>query len=251
MPSHTNILLGTTPLYHGIHDNLNFIVREDCLTLAEHLKANGYDTAAFVGAYPLDSRFGLAQGFDTYDDEYPHSHDKALTAFEKRSVDVIERTLEGIQNLGSPWFVWLHCYDPHLPYDPPGAGLKNSLRRGSGVYRFCFEQAFREKDQNLIQKSSESFKKAIEIDLDYPYPYFGLGKIYRQVGNLDGAIYCWKKATELLPDFDMALYNLGVAYLEKGDKVKALDCFLELKKKFFHKYTEKMRMKINELLTPA
>jgi arylsulfatase A-like enzyme len=71
LPSHANILLGTTPNHHGVHENLNFIVNEDLLTLAEHLKNNGYSTGAFVGAYPLDSRFGLSQGFDSYWKEKP------------------------------------------------------------------------------------------------------------------------------------------------------------------------------------
>jgi tetratricopeptide (TPR) repeat protein len=621
LPSHTNIFLGVTPLYHGIHDNLNFIVNEHFLTLAEHLSANGYDTAAFVGAYPLDSRFGLAQGFDIYDDEYPHSHDQALTALERRAEDVIDRTLEGMKNLNSPWFVWIHCYDPHLPYDPPepyksrfeknpydgevayvdfvmgrllryleerelfdetfivftgdhgeslgehgemshgffaynttiwiplilnipgveskeikqyvshvdifpticdvvgiekpsylqgisllsvlngkslsdrplyfesmypyyshgwaplmglirghekfiespipelydlekdfdeqknlatqknldgfqkhleriiieqssaesvrskekldpdalkklkslgyvssskdaenksfgpendvkillsfhnqthqamilhgkgksreaeqmlsgiimqrkdigiayirlgilymdvgktGEALKilrqglsqvpwdydvylsyikalrqarmfdqiiedfhegsyteisfdpeiwnilgfayameKSWDKAAEAYEYALslddryaetnynlgevylELAFREKNQNFIQKSLERFKKAIEIDQNYPYPYFGLGKIYRQVGDLNGAINSWKKATELQPDFDMALYNLGKAYLDKDDKVRAIECFLELKRTSFHKYTEEMKKRIDELI---
>lgn len=119
LPSHANILLGVSPLYHGVHDNLRFIVRQDFLTLAEHLKANGYSTEAFVGAYPLDSRFGLNQGFDAYDDDYPRDHDQQLTALERRAEPVIDKALEGIESLKSPWFVWIHCYDPHLPYEPP------------------------------------------------------------------------------------------------------------------------------------
>jgi arylsulfatase A-like enzyme/Flp pilus assembly protein TadD len=119
LPSHANILLGVSPLYHGVHDNLRFIVRKDFLSLAEHLKDNGYATAAFVGAYPLDSRFGLDQGFDTYDDYYPHDHNQQLTLLERRAEDVIEKALEGLKSLKSPWFVWIHCYDPHLPYKPP------------------------------------------------------------------------------------------------------------------------------------
>lgn len=119
LPSHTNILLGVSPLYHGVHDNLHFVVREDFLSLAEHLKANGYATAAFVGAYPLDSRFGLAQGFDTYDDDYPRQYDQNLAALERRADEVVDSALEGMKRLDSPWFVWIHCYDPHLPYEPP------------------------------------------------------------------------------------------------------------------------------------
>ena len=67
LPSHANILLGVTPPSHGVHDNSKFKVREDFLTLAEYLKDKGYSTGAFIGAFPLDSRFGLNQGFDVYD----------------------------------------------------------------------------------------------------------------------------------------------------------------------------------------
>lgn len=621
LPSHTNILLGGSPLFHGVHDNLNFVVREDSLTLAEHLKGNGYDTAAYVGAYPLDSRFGLAQGFDIYNDEYPRCHDRELAALERRAEDVIDRMLEGMKSLSPPWFVWIHCYDPHLPYDPPepfrsrfekspydgevayvdfalgrllkylekrnlfdeaiimftgdhgeslgehgemshgffaynstlwiplivcvpGAGgkavdqqvshldifpticdalgikkppflqgdsllpmlngkrlsdrfiyfesmypyyshgwaplagfiqgndkfiespipefydlkedfceqrnlatqkkldgyrkqleniitvlssvesgrsgrkldhealenlkslgyvssrsrvkkenfgpeddvkillplhnqtykamilhkegrtgeaieiLRNVLEKGKTLgiayirlsllymdqgktdaaleilrqglanvpydydlflnyiktlrharmfeevienfheesYREIridpeiwnivgfayaqkkewdkaveayeralslddkymeahfnlgeayFEQAVKNRDQRLLQKASESFKKAIEVDKSYSYPYFGLGKIYRLSGNLDSAMSCWRKALECQPDFDLAIYSIGLAYLDKGDKAKALDFFLELKKRFFRNYKEEMIKKIDDLI---
>ncbi len=119
LPSHANILLGVSPLYHGVHDNLHFVVREDHLSLAEHLKANGYATAAFVGAYPLDPRFGLDQGFDIYDADYPHDYESSLPSQERRAEEVVNSALAVIKTLNSPWFVWIHCYDPHLPYDPP------------------------------------------------------------------------------------------------------------------------------------
>ncbi len=83
LPSHANILLGTTPLYHGVHDNSHFIVRKEFLTLAEHLKTEGYATGAFVGAFPLDSRFGLKQGFDVYDDNYGYKSLQEFSYVEK------------------------------------------------------------------------------------------------------------------------------------------------------------------------
>ncbi len=119
LPSHTNILLGTTPLYHGVHENLNFIVSEELLTLAEHLKNHGYSTGAFVGAYPLDSRFGLSQGFDTYDDEYARLHYVNPASLERRAEAVVESALEWLEQQDSPWFLWIHCWDPHVPYEPP------------------------------------------------------------------------------------------------------------------------------------
>jgi len=120
LASHTNILLGMTPLYHGVHDNLNFKVREEYMTLAEHLKQNGYATGAFVGAFPLDSRFGLSQGFDTYDDGdfWSTSSGKAVSA-ERPAGVVVDKALEWLNECSSPWFIWVHCFDPHDPYEPP------------------------------------------------------------------------------------------------------------------------------------
>jgi arylsulfatase A-like enzyme/Tfp pilus assembly protein PilF len=119
LPSHTNILLGLTPLIHGVHDNNNFIVREEFLTLAEHLKNYGYSTGAFVGAYVLDSRFGLCQGFDFYDDNYERSHRRKISTLERKAEDVVDHCLDWLRVQRSPWFIWIHCYDPHDPYDPP------------------------------------------------------------------------------------------------------------------------------------
>lgn len=119
LPSHANILLGTTPLYHGVHENSNFIVREEFLTLAEHLKSYGYKTGAFVGAFPLDSRFGLTQGFDVYDDDYESNKYQSNSFVERKAERVVDNALEWLKVQESTWFLWIHCFDPHDPYEPP------------------------------------------------------------------------------------------------------------------------------------
>lgn len=119
LPSHTNILLGTLPIYHGVHDNSTFIVKEKFLTLAEHLRNSGYSTGAFVGAYPLDSRFGLTQGFNIYDDEYGNQHSQKLTYVERDAGKVVDNALSWLKSQKEPWFLWIHCFDPHYPYEPP------------------------------------------------------------------------------------------------------------------------------------
>lgn len=119
LPSHTNILLGATPVYHGVHDNQNFIVRDDFLTLAEHLKANGYATGAFVGAFPLDSRFGLTQGFDVYDDNYGSKNYEEFSYVERPAEVVVQKAMEWLGQKKEPWFLWVHCFDPHQQYNPP------------------------------------------------------------------------------------------------------------------------------------
>jgi arylsulfatase A-like enzyme/Tfp pilus assembly protein PilF len=119
LPSHTNILLGTTPLRHGVHDNSNFIVRPGSLTLANHLKSAGYSTAAFIGAFPLDSRFGLTQGFDVYDDNYGNLGAQEFSYVERRAEAVVHSALKWLEQRDGPWFLWIHCFDPHQKYDPP------------------------------------------------------------------------------------------------------------------------------------
>ena len=69
LPAHTTLLTGHYPPTHGVRDNGTFVVPADELTLAEVLQAQGYDTSAFVGSFPLAARFGLNQGFITYDDQ--------------------------------------------------------------------------------------------------------------------------------------------------------------------------------------
>jgi arylsulfatase A-like enzyme/Flp pilus assembly protein TadD len=119
LPSHTNIILGVTPNYHGVHDNSNFRVGPDQLTVGAHLKTYGYATAAVVGAFPLDSRFGLTRGFDLYDDNYGALGSQEFSFVERKAEAVVETALGWLEGRRNPWFLWIHCFDPHQKYDPP------------------------------------------------------------------------------------------------------------------------------------
>ena len=70
LPSHASILTGTHPLFHGVRDNGGFLVPQELVTMAEFFKDEGHQTAAFVAAYVLDSKWGLNQGFDYYFDNF-------------------------------------------------------------------------------------------------------------------------------------------------------------------------------------
>jgi arylsulfatase A-like enzyme/Flp pilus assembly protein TadD len=119
LPSHTTIMLGKDPLHHGVHDNAHFHVGPEQLTLAEHLKGLGYATGAFVGGFPLDSQFGLAQGFDVYDDAF-EGHSARRQEYRERKADaVVSSALRWLDGQSGPWFLWVHCFDPHDPYEPP------------------------------------------------------------------------------------------------------------------------------------
>jgi len=119
LPSHSSILTGTYPTYHGVRDNGRFRLPAEMETLAEILKGGGYSTAAFVGGFPVDSRFGLDQGFDLYDDSLGRSRSR-VSFSERRAFDVVAPARSWIANQGQNlYFVWIHLFDPHAPYDPP------------------------------------------------------------------------------------------------------------------------------------
>jgi len=119
LPSHTNILLGMTSLAHGVSENSKSIVAQKFLTLAELLKSRGYATGAFVSAFPLDSRFGLNQGFDVYDDHYPAKAQTGLLFSERRAEKTVAAALQWLSAQKGQWFCWVHLWDPHDPYAPP------------------------------------------------------------------------------------------------------------------------------------
>jgi arylsulfatase A-like enzyme len=126
LPSHCTILTGTYPSYHGVRDNVGFKLPEAKTTLAEILKAQGYQTAAFIGAYVLNSTFGLNQGFDLYDDRIAGSPRSGtvvnLNSVERPAGEVIERAINWLRaRRSTPFFMFVHLYDPHDPYSPPGA----------------------------------------------------------------------------------------------------------------------------------
>lgn len=137
LAAHVNILLGLTPPAHGVHDNSNFIVRDEFTTLAEWLKKAGYSTSAIIGAFPLDSRFGLNQGFDFYDDNYGAQDPEAMSFVERRAEEVVDRAVGWLEGRTGPWFLWVHLFDPHQRYSPPEPFLsrfKDDLYSGEVAY---------------------------------------------------------------------------------------------------------------------
>ncbi len=118
--SHTSILTGKYPYQTGVRDNAGFHVAPNTVTLATRLKAQGFRTGAFIGAFPLTKRFGLTLGFDTYDDQIPEVRGAVDFALPERRADaVIGRALEWIGAGDQTFFAWVHVFDPHAPYAPP------------------------------------------------------------------------------------------------------------------------------------
>ncbi len=122
LPAHSSIFTGKFPPQHGVRDNGGFFLGAEQVTLAEVLKARGYRTGAFVGAFVLDSKWGVDQGFDTYVDDFDLSQSRAvsLSSIQRPANEVVDKALPWITDAkDAPFFAWIHLYDPHTPYRPP------------------------------------------------------------------------------------------------------------------------------------
>jgi arylsulfatase A-like enzyme/Tfp pilus assembly protein PilF len=123
LPSHCSILTGLQPTVHGVRDNVGYRLDASHETLAEILKGAGYRTAAFVGSYVLNAKFGLSQGFDRYGDVPIRDSPGGiinLNQLERRAAEVIDLGIAWLAaHRGPPFFLWIHLFDPHDPYAPP------------------------------------------------------------------------------------------------------------------------------------
>jgi len=121
LTSHASILTGQYPYQHGLRDNSGYRLPGDARTAATLFKQAGYATAAFVSAFPVHSRFGLARGFDVYDDHFGETRDPTEFVMPERpAAAVVPLARDWIaRQRTNKWFVWLHVFDPHAPYRPP------------------------------------------------------------------------------------------------------------------------------------
>ena len=159
LPSHAAIMTGLLPPRDGVRDNGVDTLSTGHPTIARLLREAGYRTAAFVGAFVLDHRFGLAQGFDTYDDQIardPNASER-LEA-ERPASEVVDRAIAWLERTNdrgpgtdqapgtthrAPFFVWIHLYDPHAPYTPPARFAARTRTPYDGEVAFADEQIAR------------------------------------------------------------------------------------------------------------
>lgn len=131
LPSLATIMTSTLPPATGVHNNENYYLDDSARTLAEILREEGYWTGAVIGAMVLDSINGISQGFGRYDDDfaidyigyqdYSRRVRKQLNLTQRRADEVTGRALAMTHTMGddSPFFLFVHYFDPHIPYDPP------------------------------------------------------------------------------------------------------------------------------------
>ena len=139
-PSHASLFTGRYPFEHGIRDNISAPLPSKIPTLATLLGRAGYETAAFIGAYPVARPSGLDQGFDTFDDPFSDPPHPTLSPkgerihteprSERRASEIVDHALAWLDKpRDKPFFLWVHLYDPHAPYEPPSPYRQRFARR--------------------------------------------------------------------------------------------------------------------------
>lgn len=122
LPSHASVLTGLYPPAHGVRVNGEYRLDGHFTTLAEVLKTNGYQTAAFLSSFVLDARYGLSQGFDVYDFRVAKRASPGSGKYQERSAKAVtEAATQWLTTRASqrPFFLWVHYFDPHFPYQAP------------------------------------------------------------------------------------------------------------------------------------
>ena len=119
--SHASLLTGRYPAGHGARHN-GIRINPSVATIADSFRAAGFATGAFVAAFPLDERFGLARGFDIYGDTMPSdANGRALN--ERPGRLVVDEAIQWLTTAGSKRvFLWVHLFEPHAPYGDPADG---------------------------------------------------------------------------------------------------------------------------------
>ncbi len=138
LPSHCTIFTGVYPTFHGVRVNGNTALSDEQTTLAEVMTGRGYACGAFIGAFVLDGRWGLKQGFEYYDDQFDLKKYKQLDLgrIQRPGDKVMDAALSWLEGRKDrPFFAWVHLYDPHTPYEPPEPYFSQYQRGGpAGLY---------------------------------------------------------------------------------------------------------------------
>jgi len=157
LPSHATLFTGRHPFVHGVRSNAGYLLSDENTTLAEVLRAHGYTTSAEIAAPVIGRHTQLDQGFDRYHDlEFPDIQRKTILVQDgedQRSVEVEEREADDItkfglrfikENRSEKFFLWLHYFDAHQPYSPPGRFYETSSESAyHGEIQYIDEQVER------------------------------------------------------------------------------------------------------------
>jgi choline-sulfatase len=121
LPAHSSMLTGVLPTEHGVRDNIGYHLASEKLPfLPRLLQERGYQTGAAVSAYILRRDTGIGDNFDFYEDSLNLRSSASLGENQRPGGETVRYAVEWLETVReSPFFLFLHLYDPHTPYEPP------------------------------------------------------------------------------------------------------------------------------------
>jgi arylsulfatase A-like enzyme/tetratricopeptide (TPR) repeat protein len=222
-PSHASIFTGENPNVHHVRDTGGFALQPSSVTLATTLHRSGWDTAGFISAAVLSRQFGFNQGFATYDDQIAEVVDKntgELAAARPANVTVDHAIHWLNQQSGRPFFVWLHLYDAHQPYNPP-AQFRRQYPGDPYDAEIAFEDHELGRFLDVVRKKSPAGKTLILLLSDHGE---GLG----QHGEDGHGIFLYDSTVRIAWIMDGPGVPAGVRVQQQAREIDALPTVLSL-----------------------
>ena len=183
LPSHASLMTGRYPPGHGArHNGLRLDLAVP--TLADHVAKAGFATGAFVGAFPLDRRFGLIKGFRTYGDKLPRGAD-GRPANERPGAAVVDDAIGWLgRHSTERFFLWVHMFEPHAPYGDPRTGRPAETR-----YRDEITEADRQVGRLVAALGARAASTFIVVTSDHGEAFGEHGEISHSVFVYDTTLH--------------------------------------------------------------
>jgi arylsulfatase A-like enzyme/Tfp pilus assembly protein PilF len=211
LPAHSSIFTGRSPLGHGARGNGIYVLPEKEITLAELFKEKGYNTYGVIAAFVLLSKFGLAQGFDVYDDSLDSHRMYNNYNSEIPATEVYRKFLQWFEkNHHKKFFAWIHLYDPHAPYKPPKRFAKKFKRDFKGFYDA--EVAFTDE---AVGKIIDTLKHGNALENTVVVIVGDHGEAFGEHEEYGHGIFCYDESLKV----PMIFYNPKL-FPKKGLRVK-------------------------------
>ena len=219
LPAHASLMTGTFPAYHGVRDNGGFYLGEEALTLAESLSLAGFRTGGFVGAFVLDSRWGIAQGFERFYDDFDlteFNDAPGMDAIQRPGSVVVDQALAWLSALprDEPFFVWVHLYDPHTPYAAPEPYRSRFPATRSGAYDAEIAATDAQVGRLLaaLEASGQDEETLVVVASDH-------GEMLGEHGEVTHGFFIYEAAVRI----PLLLAGPGVPAAEIADPVRLVD----------------------------
>jgi arylsulfatase A-like enzyme len=207
-PSHISMLTGLYPNHHGATRNGESIAQQ-VLTLPEILSGSGYHTAGFVSGWPLrDEASGLASRFREYSENFsplpwlpevtfklrllnlavvsgPKLGLFSLRRVERNAALTTAEVARWLQrNKDNPFFLWVHYYDPHLPYSPPATGQEKSARNHQNQMNGDWWRWNTAEREELVTDKNLSDQLILLYDEEISYVDAEIGRLHQKLKDL-------------------------------------------------------------------